>query len=70
MSRRDLRRRVLRLENEASPQPARPSVLEVPREIFDAGSDAIDAWVAEEVKKYPPSRGKFILMPEWDDSPV
>lgn len=69
MSLRDLRHRIKQLENEANPQPVRRSVLEVPREIFDAGSDAVDAWVAEELKKYPHRRGKFVLMPEWDDAP-
>lgn len=70
MSRRDLRSRLVRLENAANPQPVRRSVLEVPSEIFDAGSDAINAWVAEEVKRYPERRGKFILMPEWEDAPL
>ena len=68
MSRRDLRSRLARLEHVANPQPVRKSVLEVPHEIWEAGSDAVDAWVAEEVKKYPERRGKFIIMPEWEDA--
>ena len=68
MSRRDHRRRLDRLENEENPPPRLPSVLEVPREVLDAGSDSVDTWVAEQLKKYPPYRGNLVLMPEWDDA--
>ena len=67
MSRRDLLRRVEQLENRLDPQPVRRSVLDVPRAVWESGSDAIRAWVAQETKDYPQPRGKFVLMPEWDE---
>ena len=68
MSRRDLRRRVYVLEQRVDPKAIAPVVLILPDHLWDAGEDAKRAWIREEVKKYGPTRGGFVLVPEWNDA--
>ncbi len=67
MSRRDLRHRIKALERKVDPRPIRPSCLLVPNYVWNAGDEAIRAWVREEIKKYEPVPRTLVIQPDWED---
>ena len=63
---RPLLRRVRALEAKIEPSPTPPGCLFFPKEVWEAGEDALHVWACEEAKKYGSGPGGFVLMPEWN----
>ncbi len=69
MSPRPLLRRVRALEAKIEPPPTPPACLFFPKEVWEAGEDALHVWACEEAKKYGSVPAGFVLMPEWEEAP-